>query len=281
MKLGQKLLLLVIFTMLICGICFAADEDRNQIILEHTSNDIVQVSVKLKKDASVASFQIGLEIKGYSDDVYFRWNQSLLNEGELLESTYDKGTLNLYYVGIEELNDTNEFIVGEIEFDDSSNYSVTVTPIADKTFFSSISHKDDAEIVVENNDKLSFEIDKKSSSKKKVVTEELELDNFMKENNELDSLAISLRSSTEMANKNIFALGDKVTYYIDYKNGGKDIDDKITIKLELPLEFKTTRNDNASISKSNKTLTWTLNGLKAGESGTKEVKVEYISLKHC
>ena len=180
MKLGQKLLLLVIFTMLICGICFAADEDRNQIILEHTSNDIVQVSVKLKKDASVASFQIGLEIKGYSDDVYFRWNQSLLNEGELLESTYDKGTLNLYYVGIEELNDTNEFIVGEIEFDDSSNYSVTVTPIADKTFFSSISHKDDAEIVVENNDKLSFEIDKKSSSKKKVVTEELELDNFMK-----------------------------------------------------------------------------------------------------
>ena len=97
MKLGQKLLLLVIFTMLICGICFAADEDRNQIILEHTSNDIVQVSVKLKKDASVASFQIGLKITGYSEELDFDWSDNLFdNKLKAIQMMFILDGINLY-----------------------------------------------------------------------------------------------------------------------------------------------------------------------------------------
>ena len=111
MRLGQKILMLVIFSLLVCGICFATDVDKNQIVLNHTSNNAVQVSINLKKDASVASFQIGLKITGYSEELDFDWSDNLFNNKLYDELSYtyntETGILNLYYVGTDGLYSYN------------------------------------------------------------------------------------------------------------------------------------------------------------------------------
>ncbi len=114
---------------------------------------------------------------------------------------------------------------------------------------------------------------------------DLDIEPWMEENDDiddiaLDQLAISLRNDseeTEKANKNIYELEETVTYYIDYKNGGKDIDTECYIKLELPLEFKVVDADGGKVEKD--TIVWTFpNGIEEGEKGTLIVKVKYTSL---
>lgn len=110
---------------------------------------------------------------------------------------------------------------------------------------------------------------------------ELIIEPWMKENDELDCLAVSLRSEPykeERANKNIYELDEKIIYYVDYKNGGKDIKKEVTLTLELPLSFSVVDSDGAKVTKSKKTLTWTFDGMENDESGTKVVIVKYTSL---
>ncbi len=104
---------------------------------------------------------------------------------------------------------------------------------------------------------------------------------WMKENDELNCLAVSLRSEPyeeDRANKNIYALDEKVIYYVDYKNGGKATDKEVTLKLTLPLAFSVVNSDGATVSRSKKTFTWTLDGLEKDECGTKVVVIKYTSL---
>ena len=104
----------------------------------------------------------------------------------------------------------------------------------------------------------------------------------MEENDEIEELSISLRNDSEeedKANKNIYELGETVTYYIDYKNGGKDIDDDVTIVLELPLDYDVVDFDGGSRN-SDDEIEWTIkDGLEEGEAGTIIVKVKYTDLK--
>ena len=113
-----------------------------------------------------------------------------------------------------------------------------------------------------------------------VINGKLDIEPWMEENDEIDELAVNLRNDSEeedKANKNIYAIDEVVTYYVDYKNGtGKDIDSEVTLKLELPLEFDTVSVDGGKVDKDDKTITWTFaDGLKEDEAGTKVVKVKY------
>lgn len=113
--------------------------------------------------------------------------------------------------------------------------------------------------------------------------DELDILPWEKANNELDSLAISLRndSESEKANKNIYALEEEVTYYIDFVNGGKDIKDEVKIQLELPLEFEVIDSANGIVDEDDGTITWTYpNGMEKEYEGTKTVVVTYTALKN-
>ncbi len=111
----------------------------------------------------------------------------------------------------------------------------------------------------------------------------LDIEPWMEENDELANLAINLRNDSEeedKANKNIYALDEVVTYYVDYKNGtGDDITSEVKMVLELPLDFTVLDRDGGTVDSSKNTITWTFpNGLKEDEAGTKIVKIKYTSL---
>ena len=114
--------------------------------------------------------------------------------------------------------------------------------------------------------------------------DELIVEPWMRENDDLDKLAVSLRSEPyedpeERANKNIYALNEKVIYYVDYKNGGKKIDKEVKIVLEIPLDFSVVQADGGTVDKKKGTITWTFkNGLDKEEADTKEVVLKYTSL---
>ncbi len=107
--------------------------------------------------------------------------------------------------------------------------------------------------------------------------DELEILPWEKENKDLDTLAVALRNDSESKkkNKNVYALDEEVTYYVDYKNGGKDITDKVVLKLELPLKYKVIDADGGVINDDDSTITWTFNGMEEDQDGTKVVKMKY------
>ncbi len=111
----------------------------------------------------------------------------------------------------------------------------------------------------------------------------LDIEPWMEENDELVSLAVNLRNDseeTEKANKNIYALDEVVTYYVDYKNGtGDDITSEVKLVLELPLDFDVVDADGGQVDKDNNTITWIFpDGLEDEEAGTKIVSIKYTSL---
>ena len=110
---------------------------------------------------------------------------------------------------------------------------------------------------------------------------DLIIEPWMKENDKLNCLAVSLRSEPyeeDRANKNIYALDEKVIYYVDYKNGAKTTNKKVTLQLTLPLSFSVVDSDGATVSRTKKTFTWTFNGMEEDEAGTKVVVIKYTSL---
>ena len=113
--------------------------------------------------------------------------------------------------------------------------------------------------------------------------DELIIEPWMKENDDLDSLAVSLRSEPyddeDRANKNIYALDEKVVYYVDYKNGGKKIDKEVKIVFDIPLTATVINSDGGTVDKKAGTITWKFpNGLDKEASGTKTVVLKYTSL---
>lgn len=110
--------------------------------------------------------------------------------------------------------------------------------------------------------------------------DELIIEPWMEENDDLDGISVSLRndSDEEKANKNIYALNEEVIYYVDYKNGGKDIKKKVTLVLNVPETFKVLSADGGKVSTSNGTITWTFNGLEEDEAGTKTVVLKYTKI---
>lgn len=110
-------------------------------------------------------------------------------------------------------------------------------------------------------------------------SDELEILPWEKESKDLEALAVSLRNDpeSEKANKNVYALGEKVTYFVDYKNGGKDIKAPVELKLELPLEFDLISADGGKVDNAKRTITWNFpNGLENEAAGTKVVEIEYV-----
>ncbi len=111
---------------------------------------------------------------------------------------------------------------------------------------------------------------------------ELDVEPWMEVNDEIADLAVSLRNDSmeeEKANINIYALGEVVTYYVDYKNGtGDDITNDVTLKLELPLDFDVVDADGGVVDSDEKTITWVFeDGLEEDEEGTKAVEVKYTA----
>ena len=101
------------------------------------------------------------------------------------------------------------------------------------------------------------------------------------ENDDLDVLAVSLISrpnENEKANNNIYALKEEIIYYIDYKNGAKATDSEVKLVFNVPLGFSVVSSDGGKVSKTNKTITWTFDGMERDEVGTKEVVLKYTSL---
>ena len=130
--------------------------DKTNVILsqDEENEKIVHVYLGMADDASVASFQIGLDID--VDDlskVNFKWNNSLPKEEykdyrystKLDESTgKNNERLNIYYVGTKELNtnDVDIIEVGTIEFDldDEIASELVIASDPDFTTIASIAH---------------------------------------------------------------------------------------------------------------------------------------------
>ena len=114
------------------------------------------------------------------------------------------------------------------------------------------------------------------------VEEELDVESYMKENKDMEELAVSLRNDSEeleKGNKNFYELNEEVVYYVDYKNGGEDIEKEVKLVLELPLNFKIIDSYGGTVNSTEKTITWTFaNGLEEGQSGIKIVKLAYTAL---
>ncbi len=113
--------------------------------------------------------------------------------------------------------------------------------------------------------------------------DELIVEPWMRENDDLAGIAVSLRSEPfddpdEKGNKNIYALGDKIVYYVDYKNGGKDIKKEVKLVLDLPLQATVVDADGGKVDKKAGTITWTMDGLEEDAAGTRVVVVKYTSL---
>lgn len=111
--------------------------------------------------------------------------------------------------------------------------------------------------------------------------DELIIEPWMKEEKDLSSLSVSLRTDSEedKANKNIYELNEEVTYYVDYKNGGRDIKKKVTLVLNVPETFKVVSSDGGTVSVSKGTITWTFSsGLKEDDAGTKTVVLKYTKI---
>lgn len=111
----------------------------------------------------------------------------------------------------------------------------------------------------------------------------LDIEPWMEENDELVSLVVNLRNDSEeadKANKNIYALDEVVTYYVDYKNGtGDDITSEVKLVLELPLDFDVVDANGGQVDKDKNTITWVFpDGLEDEEAGTKIVSIKYTSL---
>lgn len=108
---------------------------------------------------------------------------------------------------------------------------------------------------------------------------ELDLPNYLKENDTVDGLVVSLRTDSEedKANYNIYSLNEEVIYYLDYKNGGKDITSDVKLVLNIPLDYTIVESDGGVVS--GDTITWNFaNGLEADVSGTKRVVLKYDDL---
>lgn len=108
---------------------------------------------------------------------------------------------------------------------------------------------------------------------------ELIIEPWMRESKNLGEISISLRCEPEESkeNKNIYALNEKVTYYIDYKNGTGKTTKKVTIYFEIPLDATVVDADGGKVD--GNTITWTFpDGLDKSEAGTKVVVLKYISL---
>lgn len=109
---------------------------------------------------------------------------------------------------------------------------------------------------------------------------DLEILPWEKENKDLESLAIALRNDSESdkANKNVYALGEKVTYFVDFRNGGKKIKDEVKITLELPLDFEVVSADGGNVDYNKGLITWTYpNGMDEEYEGTKTIEVKYTA----
>ena len=109
---------------------------------------------------------------------------------------------------------------------------------------------------------------------------ELNIEPWMEENDEIAELSINLRNDSEeeeKANKNIYALEETVTYFVDYKNGtGEDIDSKVTIVFDIPLNYDVIDADEGDVDEDEDTITWVFeDGLEEDEAGTKVVKLKY------
>ena len=111
--------------------------------------------------------------------------------------------------------------------------------------------------------------------------DELVVEPWMKEDNSMEELAVSLRNDSDeysKGNKNFYALNEEIVYYVDYKNGGDDITKEVKLVLELPLNFKVIDAFGGTVNSKEKTITWTFpNGLEEDEAGTKVVKVAYTA----
>ena len=113
------------------------------------------------------------------------------------------------------------------------------------------------------------------------INDELIIEDWMRENKDLENLVVSLRNDSEQVekeNKNIYALNEEVTYYVDYKNGGKDTNKEVKLVLELPLSATIVDKFGGTYDKEKNTITWLFkNGLDREEAGTKVVKVKYTA----
>ena len=107
---------------------------------------------------------------------------------------------------------------------------------------------------------------------------ELDILPWEKENKDLESLAIALRNDSEAdkGNKSVYAIGEEVTYFVDFKNGGKNIKDVVKITLELPLDFEVVSSDGGNVDYDKGLITWTYpNGMEEEYEGTKTVVIKY------
>ena len=112
-------------------------------------------------------------------------------------------------------------------------------------------------------------------------TDELIIEDWMRENSKISTLAVSLRNDSSVvskANKNIYSLHEEITYYVDFKNGEGDISNPVKLVLEFPLSTEILDMDGGSFDPEKNTITWSFDSMRKCYEGTKIVKVKYTYL---
>ena len=161
------MLVVILRGVLLGGNKVLAVRDRNMVILlqDDRAKSTVHVYLGMTEEASIASFQIGLKLDTEAD-AKFTLNSKLNKDN--LEYTYnkEKGTLNIYYAGSQELNPAGDdkVEIGTISFDvdKTKDVSIKVTPVDELVTASSIGHSE-TEIEVKPEDELFAVIAKTSS----------------------------------------------------------------------------------------------------------------------
>ncbi len=198
--------------------------DRTSVILTQDENDekLIHVSLGMADDASVASFQVGLDIDVIdSADIDFRWSDSLkediLKNSEFSEEANGDKRLNLYYVGTKELN-TNDVDVVELgtisaNIPDNMESQLVIAPDQNFTTIASIGHNR-AEVITESTDILTTSINRKV-----VAIEKIELNETEKEIdvNDVFNLTVNITPSDTTEDKTIkWSTSDDSVAIVDY-----------------------------------------------------------------
>jgi hypothetical protein len=293
-EVGDSIVLKATPTNEVVELIYAWDDGQNYEVSNYTKTLTVP---NYEKGSTHRLYVIARYTDGLMNDweVYdFVIDEDVVTEKELTVSTSSK-TLSVRSTTEVEVEDklyvkatpSNEVVELIYAWDDGQNYEVssstktlTVPDFEDgseHTLYVIARYNDG---LMDDWQKYYFEIVNDNDDEDEDDDDELIIEPWMRENSDLDELSVSLRndSDTKKGNKNFYEIDEEVIYYVDYKNGGDDIDSTISIVLDLPLSFRVVDSDGGKVSTSDKTITWTFDGLDEDESGTKEVIIEYTSL---
>ncbi len=198
--------------------------DKTNVILQQDENNekLVHVYLGMADEASIASFQVGLDIDVVASAVVdFNWSndlkENILKRNELSGEDSDK-RLNLYYVGTKELNTNtvDEIEIGTIEISipNDEESQLVIAPNEEFTKTVSIGHNK-SNVTTESTDILVANLNKKEIPLEKI---ELDITDKVIDVNDVFNLSLTYTPDETTEDKTIkWYSSDDTIAMVDYR----------------------------------------------------------------